>query len=76
MSDEEKIQGFTSVLRSFQLEVDGLTKRASYAEQAFLSLYKQLFEAPDPAPFLEQLMVGGLHWNLVILVLVLTLTLR
>ncbi|XP_056392446.1 homeobox protein cut-like 2 isoform X3 [Hyla sarda] len=41
------------VLKSFQAEVVALSKRSKEAEAAFLSIYKQLIEAPDPAPLLE-----------------------
>ncbi|KAM4707271.1 homeobox protein cut-like 2 [Discoglossus pictus] len=41
------------VLKSFQAEVVALSKRSKEAEAAFLSVYKQLIEAPDPAPLLE-----------------------
>jgi homeobox protein cut-like len=36
-----------------------LTKRAKTAENAFLSAYKVLAEAPDPYPLLEAALVGG-----------------
>ncbi|NXG00323.1 CUX2 protein, partial [Sakesphorus luctuosus] len=35
------------------LQVIALSKRSKEAETAFLSVYKQLLEAPDPAPVLE-----------------------
>nr|XP_014344094.1 PREDICTED: homeobox protein cut-like 2 isoform X2 [Latimeria chalumnae] len=41
------------VLKSFQAEVVALSKRSKEAEAAFLTVYKQLIEAPDPAPVLE-----------------------
>ncbi|XP_020658425.3 homeobox protein cut-like 2 isoform X3 [Pogona vitticeps] len=41
------------VLKSFQAEVVALSKRSKEAEAAFLSVYKQLIEAPDPTPALE-----------------------
>eukprot|EP00743_Colponemidia_sp_Colp-15_P011987 GILK01013505.1.p1 GENE.GILK01013505.1~~GILK01013505.1.p1 ORF type:complete len:576 (+),score=142.00 GILK01013505.1:23-1750(+) len=43
-----------ALLKTYQEEIDRLSKRSKFAEQAFLSLYKQLREAPDPAVFLEQ----------------------
>jgi len=33
-----------------QEEIDNLTKRAKFAETAFMGWYKLLYEAPDPAP--------------------------
>uniref|UniRef100_A0A8C2VMH7 Cut like homeobox 2 n=2 Tax=Chinchilla lanigera TaxID=34839 RepID=A0A8C2VMH7_CHILA len=41
------------VLKSFQAEVVALSKRSQEAEAAFLSVYKQLIEAPDPVPACE-----------------------
>ncbi|KAM5312686.1 homeobox protein cut-like 2 isoform 2-T2 [Glossophaga mutica] len=41
------------VLKSFQAEVVALSKRSQEAEAAFLSVYKQLVEAPDPVPVFE-----------------------
>ncbi|XP_066465934.1 homeobox protein cut-like 2 [Tiliqua scincoides] len=41
------------VLKSFQAEVVALSKRSKEAEAAFLSVYKQLIEAPDPVPAFE-----------------------
>ncbi|XP_078523597.1 homeobox protein cut-like 2 isoform X2 [Lissotriton helveticus] len=41
------------VLKSFQSEVVALSRRSKEAETAFLSVYKQLIEAPDPVPLLE-----------------------
>ncbi|NXL10036.1 CUX2 protein, partial [Mesembrinibis cayennensis] len=38
---------------SISLQVIALSKRSKEAETAFLSVYKQLIEAPDPAPVLE-----------------------
>lgn len=37
-------------VKHFQKEVDSLTERAKYAEQCFMALYKQLYQAPDPVP--------------------------
>lgn len=36
-------------IRSFKAEIDSLTTRSRFAENAFLTLYKLLREAPDPA---------------------------
>ena len=38
---------------AYQTEIDNLTKRSKSAENAFLSVYKVLAEAPDPYPLLE-----------------------
>ena len=44
-------------LIAYQTEIDSLTKRSKSAENAFLSLYKVLAEAPDPYPLLEAAVV-------------------
>ncbi|KAM5190313.1 homeobox protein cut-like 2 [Callospermophilus lateralis] len=50
---EEIREMVAPVLKSFQAEVVALSKRSQEAEAAFLSVYKQLIEAPDPVPTLE-----------------------
>jgi homeobox protein cut-like len=42
------------LLKSFQVEVDSLSKRSKASEAAFLSVYKKLIDLPDPVPALEQ----------------------
>ncbi|KAH7911987.1 CASP C terminal-domain-containing protein [Hygrophoropsis aurantiaca] len=51
--DDEKLNSFKGLLKSYQTEIDNLTKRAKVSESAFLSVYKVLAEAPDPYPLLE-----------------------
>uniref|UniRef100_A0A3P8ZTX4 Protein CASP n=1 Tax=Esox lucius TaxID=8010 RepID=A0A3P8ZTX4_ESOLU len=41
------------LLKSFQGEIDALSKRSKEAEAAFLNVYKKLIDVPDPAPALE-----------------------
>lgn len=41
------------LLKSFQSEVDSLSKRSKNAEAAFLNIYKKLIDIPDPASVLE-----------------------
>ncbi|XP_067911061.1 homeobox protein cut-like 2 isoform X2 [Heterodontus francisci] len=50
---EETREMVAPLLKSFQAEVVALSKRSKEAEAAFLNVYKQLIEAPDPAPSLE-----------------------
>ncbi|KAG1973306.1 homeobox protein cut-like 2 [Pimephales promelas] len=50
---EEVLEMVSPVLKSFQAEVVALSQRSKEAESAFLGIYKQLIEAPDPAPLLE-----------------------
>ena len=49
LTNEEKLKKFPSLLKTYQEEVDKLTKRAKFSDGAFLSLYKSMYEAPDPA---------------------------
>lgn len=44
---------------AYQTEIDSLTKRSKISENAFLSLYKKLAEAPDPYPLLEAAVVSS-----------------
>ncbi|KAI9288837.1 CASP C terminal-domain-containing protein [Umbelopsis sp. AD052] len=53
LTDEEKLQQIKGLLKSYQTEIDSLTKRTKYSENSFLSIYKLLADAPDPTPFLE-----------------------
>ncbi|XP_055861465.1 homeobox protein cut-like 1 isoform X2 [Biomphalaria glabrata] len=41
------------LLKSFQVEIDSLSKRSKAAEAAFLSVYKKLIDLPDPVSVLE-----------------------
>ncbi|KAG0476421.1 hypothetical protein HPP92_013262 [Vanilla planifolia] len=52
-SSEEKLNLFNSLLKGYQEEVDNLTKRAKFGENAFLNIYQKLYEAPDPYPALS-----------------------
>ncbi|KDP20098.1 hypothetical protein JCGZ_05867 [Jatropha curcas] len=54
-SAEEKLSLFNSLLKGYQEEVDNLTKRAKYGENAFLNIYQKLYEAPDPYPTLASI---------------------
>ncbi|KAI8391252.1 CASP C terminal-domain-containing protein [Radiomyces spectabilis] len=51
--DEEKLQKFKPLLKGYQTEIDNITRRTKFAENAFLALYKLLADAPDPAPLFE-----------------------
>lgn len=42
------------LLKSFQHEVDSLSKRSKASEAAFLTVFKKLIDLPDPVPALEQ----------------------
>ncbi|GAA6034575.1 hypothetical protein JCM8097_005404 [Rhodosporidiobolus ruineniae] len=51
--DDEKGPAFKTLLKGYQAEIDNLTRRSKTAENAFLSVYKLLAEAPDPYPLLD-----------------------
>ncbi|KAG0701320.1 hypothetical protein DFH29DRAFT_1000288 [Suillus ampliporus] len=51
--DDEKLNSFKGLLKTYQTEIDNLTKRSKVSENAFLNVYKVLAEAPDPYPLLE-----------------------
>ncbi|KAJ8522451.1 hypothetical protein ONZ45_g966 [Pleurotus djamor] len=53
LPDSEKSNSFKGLLKAYQTEIDNLTKRCKASENAFLSVYKLLAEAPDPYPLLE-----------------------
>lgn len=57
-SAEEKLGLFNSLLKGYQEEVDKLTKRAKFGENAFLNIYQKLYEAPDPYPVLASISVS------------------
>lgn len=54
-SNEDKLGLFNSLLKGYQEEVDKLTKRAKFGENAFLNIYQKLYEAPDPYPILSSI---------------------
>ncbi|XP_038669502.1 homeobox protein cut-like 1 isoform X7 [Scyliorhinus canicula] len=54
------------LLKSFQAEIDALSKRSKEAEAAFLNVYKRLIDVPDPVSALDlgqqlQLKVQRMH---------------
>ena len=53
-SNDEVKQNVAPVVKTFQNEVDSLSKRAKAAEKAFFDIYQTLSEVPDPLPILEQ----------------------
>jgi homeobox protein cut-like len=42
---------------AYQTEIDNLTQRSKFSENAFLNVYKVIAEAPDPYPLLEAAVV-------------------
>jgi len=57
LPDEKRLTSVGSLLKSYQEEIDCLTRRAKYAEAAFLSVYRLFYEVPDPVPALVLAMV-------------------
>ncbi|TFK25166.1 hypothetical protein FA15DRAFT_737942 [Coprinopsis marcescibilis] len=53
LPDDEKLNAFRGLLKSYQTEIDNITKRCKTSDNAFLNVYKVLAEAPDPYPLLE-----------------------
>ena len=45
---EEQVNMMTEVLKSYQEEIDQLSRRSKYCETTFFNLYKSLYELPDP----------------------------
>ncbi|KAG1686568.1 hypothetical protein DVH05_006469 [Phytophthora capsici] len=54
-TDAEKAAGAGPLLKAYQEEIDHLTRRAKFSENAFFQLYKGLYAAPDPAPALAMM---------------------
>ncbi len=50
---EERPAKIGGVIKAFQAEVDMLTRRQTFAEGAFLGLYRSLADAPSPLPALR-----------------------
>ena len=55
-SKEEQLAGIAELLKAYQDEIDQLSRRAKGSEAAFFSLYKSIYDAPDPAPACDQLL--------------------
>ncbi|KAL1527584.1 hypothetical protein AB1Y20_008971 [Prymnesium parvum] len=53
LSVEERGSKIGGVIRAFQAEIDALTVRQTFAENAFLCLYRSLDGVPDPTPVLR-----------------------
>eukprot|EP00466_Bigelowiella_natans_P004630 jgi/Bigna1/73975/fgenesh1_pg.27_\ len=49
----DKLKAIKSVIRAYQKEIDQLTQRATFSENALIAIYKGLCDAPDPAKYLE-----------------------
>lgn len=54
-SKDEQLGMVTEVLKAYQEEIDQLSRRAKFSESSFYTLYKSIFEAPDPCKALDGL---------------------
>lgn len=57
-SREEQTTGVPDLLKSYQDEIDQLSRRAKLTETIFLGLYKSLYDCPDPAIIMEHLVAS------------------
>ena len=55
LPDEEKMRSWGPLLKSYQGEVDSLTKRSKVAESAIISVYKLFQDVLDPSQIIESL---------------------
>eukprot|EP00960_Hanusia_phi_P044864 756872-Hanusia_phi.AAC.3 len=55
LPDEEKLAAWGPLLKSYQTEIDSLTKRCKAAELAFINVFKALRDVPDPTSMLRTL---------------------
>lgn len=58
LSLESQAEAIKPLLKSYQVEIDSLTKRAKSAENAVLGLQDRLQSAIDPYPVLEAVLVS------------------
>lgn len=52
---EEQTAEVHDLLKSYQAEIDQLSRRSKFCESSFFNLYKSIYEAPDPVPAIEAL---------------------
>ena len=57
-SREEQANSIPDILKSYQDEIDQLSRRAKASEASFFALYKALYDGPDPAPIIEHLLAS------------------
>ena len=54
-SREEQTTSMTDLLKLYQEEIDQLSRRSKFSESAFYSLYKSIYDAPNPSICIEGL---------------------
>jgi homeobox protein cut-like len=52
-TNEDVRKAVAPILKSFQIEIDSLSKRSKAAEKAYLEIYRSLSDLSDPVPALE-----------------------
>lgn len=50
LDQQNKLSALRGLIKLYQGEIDRLTQSSLFAETAFLSIYKDLANCPDPAP--------------------------
>ena len=50
---DEQVLIVLDVLKAYQEEIDQLSKRSKFSESAFYSMYKSIYDAPDPVKLIE-----------------------
>ncbi|KAJ1437644.1 CASP C terminal-domain-containing protein [Ochromonadaceae sp. CCMP2298] len=62
---EDQVTMMTELLKAYQEEIDQLSRRSKNCETTFFSLYKALYEMPDPSLCIDSLlntvMTGSVH---------------
>lgn len=53
LADEEKLEQFNKLLKSYQNVIDSMNKRNKTVEGLFFKVYRSIAEAPDPKPLLK-----------------------
>ncbi|CAF4723389.1 unnamed protein product, partial [Rotaria sp. Silwood1] len=56
-TNEDVRKAITPILKSFQIEIDSLSKRSKVTKQTFLEIYQHLSELPDPVPIREYIQI-------------------
>lgn len=56
--EDTQLHLINPMLKAYQEEVDNVTRRAKFAENAFLYIYQKLYESPDPYPALASVAVS------------------
>ncbi|GAV29800.1 hypothetical protein PMKS-003304 [Pichia membranifaciens] len=53
LTDEEKLENFNQLLKSYQNVIDSINKKNKNVETLFFKVYRSIAEAPDPKPLLK-----------------------